>query len=123
MIKIVADTNALLMPFQTNLNIDAELDRLVGNHELIIPEPIIGELERLAGSLREAKAALKLARSRQIIPTKSSGDDAVLELAQKEKAHIITNDKDIIKKAQEAGLAVIRLKEGSRLAMENEWVD
>jgi rRNA-processing protein FCF1 len=123
MIKVVADTNALLMPFQRDLNIDAELKRLLGNHEMIIPEPIIGELERLAKTRSEARAALALARTRNIFPTVTSGDDAVLELAEKESAFILTNDKEVIQRATAAGLKVIRLREGVRLAVENEWMD
>ena len=42
---VIADANALLLPFKCKFNIDYELENLVGNHELIIPEPIIGELK------------------------------------------------------------------------------
>jgi rRNA-processing protein FCF1 len=122
MIKVVADTNALLLPFQRNLNIDTELERILGNFEIIIPEPIKGELKRLAVNDRHARAALALTETRRVLPTQSSGDDAVLELAETENAHILTNDKAVIKKAKVAGLKVIRLKEGSHLAIENEWV-
>lgn len=123
MIKIVVDANALMMPFQVKLNIDTELSRLLGSYEIVVPKPIVGELEKLSTTRREAKAALKLARTRTILPTKSAGDDAVMELAKKLNASVLSNDKTVIERAKTAGLRVIRLKESSRLAVENEWVE
>ena len=120
MIKVVVDANALMMPFQIKLNLDAELSGLLGDHELLVPKPIVGELERLSATSREAGAALKLAGTRRIMKTQSAGDNSVLELAKKEGAYILSNDKEVIKEAVKEGLKVIRLKEGSHLAIENE---
>lgn len=123
MILVVADTNALLLPFKHKFNIDFELESLVGNHELIIPEPIVGELKKLAQENKVAKAALKLAHTKKSMPAEYAGDDSVLELAERLKAIIFSNDKEVINKARAKGLKIIRLKEGNRLAFDNDWID
>ena len=123
MIRVVADANALMMPFQFSINIDAELSRILGDCEIIVPKPIVGELERLSETKHEARAALKLAKSRKIVPIKSSGDDAVLELAEQESAYIITNDVALIKRARASRIKIIRLKESSRLAIDGGWLE
>jgi rRNA-processing protein FCF1 len=120
---VIADTNALLLPFKHKFNIDFELEGLVGNHEIIIPEPIVGELKKLALQNRVAKAALKLANTKKTMPTKFAGDDSVLELAERLKAIVFTSDKQLIDKAKSKGLKIIRLKEGNRLGFDNDWID
>ena len=123
MIQIVADTNAFLLPFKFNINIDSELDSLVGNHEIIIPEPIVGELKRLAKQKQHAKAALKLAQSKQSFSTEAIGDDSVLELAERVGGIVFSNDKELIEKARKKNLRIIRLREGSRLDFDNYRLD
>jgi len=119
---IVADTNALIAPFKLKFNIDSELNRLFGNYQILVPGPIIGELEKLAATNMNAKAALKLARSREIRPTRSTGDDSVLELAKKVKGFVMTNDKELIQRARQKKLRVIRVKDGGKLAPEESWM-
>ena len=117
MIQVVADTNALLLPFQTRINIDIELQRLVGDHELVIPKAIIGELRKLASENREAKAALGYALTKQSMDTIKHGDEAVLELAIQLKTIIISNDKELILKARKLNIRIIRLR-GHHLAFD-----
>ena len=119
---IVADTNALIAPFKLKFNIDSELTRILGAYEIIVPKPIIGELEKLAVTNIHARGALKLARSRKIKSTKSAGDDAVLELAKKINGFVMTNDKELIARARKRNLKVIRVKEGGKLAPEEAWM-
>jgi uncharacterized protein len=119
---IVADTNALIAPFKLKFNIDSELTRLFGTYQILVPAPIVGELEKLAVTNMHAKAALKLAHSREIQPTRSWGDDSVLELAIKEKAYVMTNDKELIQRARYKKLKVIRVKDGGKLAPEENWM-
>jgi rRNA-processing protein FCF1 len=117
MIFVVADTNALIAPFKQKFNIDAELSRILGAYTIIVPEPIIGELRRLAPTNMNAKGALKLALTKESRPTRSVGDDSVLELAKKVKGHVLTNDAELIERARKKKLKVIRLREGCRLEL------
>ena len=41
---VILDTNALLMPFERRLNIDLELQRLLGTERAVFPERLLGEL-------------------------------------------------------------------------------
>ena len=119
---IIADANALIAPFKLKFNIDSELTRLFGSYQIVVPEPIIGELKKLAVTNMNAKAALKLANSREIHPTKSRGDDSVLELAKKLKGYVMTNDKELIQRARYKKLRVLRVKDGGKLAAEENWM-
>ena len=112
---VVADTNALIAPFKRKFNIDSELTRILGTYTILVPEAIIGELERLSGTNIHARGALKFARTREIRKTRKLGDDAVLELAKKVKGIVMTNDAELIARARKAKLRVIRLREGCRL--------
>lgn len=115
MIFVIADTNALIAPFKQRFNIDAELARILGDYQILVPKPIIGELEKLAPTNMNAKGALKLALTKEIRPTKKPGDDAVLELAKKVEGYVMTNDAELIERARKKKLKVIRLREGCRL--------
>ncbi len=88
-----------------------------------VPDPIIGELKILAKQHRTAKAALKLAMTFEHMPTRSVGDNSVLELARELKGIIMSNDKALIETARVSGIRVIRLRETARLAFDNDWLD
>lgn len=122
MMDIIADANALIAPFKLKFNIDSELTRLLGSYRIIVPEPIIGELEKLAVTNMNARAALKLARSREIRPARAAGDDSVLELAKKIGGFVMTNDRELIRRARQKKLRVIRVRENGKLAPEEEWM-
>ena len=112
---VVADANALIMPFKDSMNIDAELSRLIGNYEIVIPAPIIGELERLSDSNRFAKMALSLARTKKVVESSESGDMSIIDVALNLNGIILSNDRELIELARGKKLAVIRLKAGKKL--------
>lgn len=111
--NVILDTNALLMPFEVRLNLDLAVREVVGDVHFIVPGPIIGELKHLDHKF--SSAALDLARRYEIIQTESSGDAAVLELAQRMGAYVLTNDKDLRRKLRNAGVPVIYLRSGTHL--------
>src|SRR5206468_5929763 len=45
---VLLDANALLMPFQFQVHLDAELRRVVGDVEIAVPTPVLAELDLLA---------------------------------------------------------------------------
>ncbi len=114
---VIADTNSLIAPFKRKFNIDAELGRILGDYSILVPEPIIGELKKLAATNIHARGGLKLALTREIRKTRKPGDDSVLELARKVKGIVMTNDAELIARARKSKLRVIRLREGCRLEM------
>lgn len=120
---VIADANGLIAPFKLKFNIDTELSCILGAYRIVVPEPVVGELEKLAETNVHARGALKLARSREIMPAKSRGDDSVIELASKLDGIILTNDRELIARARKRKLKVIRVKENGRLAPEEDWMN
>ncbi len=114
---VILDTNALLMPFERRLNIDLELQRLLGTVRAVIPEPLLGELRR--SSNKHASAALALAAKYETAPTDARGDDAVLELAIRLQAPVVTNDKRLRSRLRQEGIPLIYLRSGNHLILED----
>ena len=103
---VVLDTNALMMPYQFGINIEKELNRLLGICRIIIPRTVVEEMERLAeeeGEVgRAAKLGLSIIKKKgfRLVETENKGDDGVIETALKMDAAIVTNDKELKKKAK-----------------------
>ncbi len=117
--RVVLDANALMMPFQFSINIDAELDRLIPGCEALVPSSVIDELRRVAasGGRPEARAALELAARYRTVEARSEGDEAVLEVARRLGAALMTNDSNLRKRARAAGLRVIGMRGRDHLEM------
>ena len=113
---VVLDTNALLMPFEMRMNLTLSVERLIGEAEFIVPGPLIGELKHLDN--KYAQAALQLARRYEIVPTEATGDNAVIELALKRKAYVLTNDKILRGRLRKEGVPLIYLRSGTHLVVE-----
>lgn len=117
MTTVILDTNALLMPFQFNINLDRELQRLFGDPEVYVPSSVMDELREL-----NRKNALALAKKYKEISVEKPRDDGVLEAAEKINAVIVTNDKELKKTAKEKGITVVFLRKKSYLAVEGEHI-
>ncbi|MDD4222856.1 MAG: twitching motility protein PilT [Candidatus Methanomethylophilus sp.] len=113
---VVLDTNALLMPFEVGLNLDVSVRNLLGDVRFVVPGPLVGELKHLDS--RYAKAALALARTKEIVPSEAHGDDAVLEVAVREHAYVLTNDKELRRRARKQQIPLIYLRSGTHLVVE-----
>jgi len=111
--RVLLDTNALLMPFEIKINIDLELKRLLGECEILVPGPVLGELKR-SGS-KHAKAALTLARKYPIAETSVQGDEGILHLAQELDALVLTNDKELRSRLRGMGIGTIYLRSSKYL--------
>jgi len=113
---VVLDTNALLLPFERSVNLDSQLRGLLGSCEVLVPGPIIGELKR--SSSKHARAALGLAFHYKVVDTEATGDQAVIELAAKHDAYVVTNDRALITRLREMRIKVILLRGGSHLGLD-----
>ncbi len=113
---VVLDTNALLMPFEIRINLDLALNELLGEARIIVPGPLVGELKHLDHKF--AKAAIALARKYEIIPTEESGDNSVIELAKRERAYVLTNDKELRRRLRREKIPLIYLRSGTHLTLE-----
>ncbi len=118
MARIVLDANALMMPFQFPVNLDAELRRLVGDSEIFVPSSVANELRRLSKGSRVAKAALELSEKYEQVEVRMKGDEAVIEAAASLGAAVVTNDARLLVKLKERGIPRIRLRSRNHLVME-----
>ena len=113
--KVILDTNALLLPFERSINLDLDVRRLIGECEMFVPGPLIGELKR--STSRHAQAALRLAGRYHIEQTNSSGDASVIELAKKLNAYVVTNDRLLISKLIKERIKVITMRGKNHLEL------
>lgn len=114
---VVLDTNALLMPFEIRINLDLALQDLLGEVRIVVPGPLVGELKHLDHKF--SGAALALARKYEIIPTEATGDNAVVELAKRENAYVLTNDKELRRRLRREKVPLIYLRSGTHLTIES----
>lgn len=117
--KVVLDTNALLMPFESHLNLDLELTRLLGSYEAYVPDCVIGELRHSRS--KHARAALTLARKYPAVQTRAQGDDGVIEAAREMDAFAVTNDALLRSKLRKLGLKTIFLRSSNHLEIDGDY--
>ncbi len=113
---VILDANSLMMPFQFKINIDLELQRLLGDCKTMVPSAVLDELWDT--SEPQARAARKLAAKYPEAPSSGAGDDAILECAVKLNAVLVTNDKELCARAKSEGLRVATLKGRNHLVIE-----
>jgi rRNA-processing protein FCF1 len=116
MANVVLDTNALMMPFQFNIDLEAEIRRLLGAVEIFVPEACVHELDHIPD--RRAAAARELSSRFKVMPSEGNGDDAVLSLASNLRAVIVTNDTGLRRRAKLVGLKVAYLRGKDHLALD-----
>lgn len=115
MTKVVLDANALIMPFDSSINLDDELERVIGNPDIYVPSSVIDELRRL-----KRKDALKLAERYPEIDVEGTKDTGVLEAAEKLDSIIVTNDRGLLERARKKGIPVAFLRGVSHLELIGE---
>lgn len=121
-IRVIVDTNFLMIPGLFGVDILSELDRILDRKfRLIVPEPVAKELKRLArGTSVErsaAKIALALVRRGRVVKTDAPADDAILDLAKGGNTAVGTNDVRLRKELRARGVPVIYLRQKSHLAV------
>ena len=110
---VILDTNALMMPVELDVRVFDELDRLVGDVDLVVPAPVVAELETLreSGTGVEATAAAvgrDLVERCRVVETEAGyADDAVVELAERDGDYAVTNDRPLRDRLLERGVRVI----------------
>lgn len=126
--KIIIDTNFLFVPAKFRLDIFEEMTKLLGQRvEAIILSPTFQELGKLAKSKspktrKNAMLGLEVAKKCKIaeVERKSgeSNDDLIVRIATEWKCSVATNDGELRRKLRKAGIAVVFLRQKSRLAVE-----
>jgi len=117
------DTNILMYIFLEKVDVFTQL-RELGFNKFIIPSKVVEELERLKQSLRgreklAARFALNLisaCKDCEIVEVEAAGTDvALLATAEKYGCVLITNDKNLKKRAKARGITIGYLREMRRI--------
>lgn len=128
-VKIILDTNFLLIPGQFRVDIFSEIDRICSfRHELCVLDSSIGELKGIIGSGKGAdKAAARLAlqlikaKKARILSSKTATfknvDETIIDLAAKNKAIVATQDKELRTRLRKLGAKVIVLRQKKYLEL------
>ena len=120
-VKVILDTNALMVPEQFNVDIFSELLRL-GYVDWQVPASVLGELRSLAKKADKgrdkiaARVALGLAEGCSTVGEDNfNADQAIVDLAMKTGAAVFTNDKALKKRLFSKGITVVYLRQGQYL--------
>jgi rRNA-processing protein FCF1 len=126
-IKIVLDSNFLLIPSKFHFDIFEELANLLNQQfEPILLSTTQKELQGLAKSSstkmsKQAMLALKLAVKCRVILvekcSKETYDDVIVRVAAKWKSLVATNDRELRKRLKKLGLPVVFLRQRQRLEL------
>ena len=124
--RIVLDTNALMMPVESGIRLFDELDRLLGPgaYEPVVPRAVVAELEELSGSHGTEATAASVGRDlvdrcTTVETTAEYADDAVIEVATGDPgaAYAVTNDRPLRRRLLERNVPVICLRGRAKLGV------
>lgn len=122
---VVVDTNALMMQFQYYLELESELQRVMpGAFRVVVPQAAIDELEQLVErnegkQAEEARLAIELAGTFEVVASEKAGDEAVIELASKlDDAVVVTNDKLLRARLRAKGIPNVHMRSKAFLSVE-----
>ena len=128
MIKVIFDSNFLLVPSQFQLDIFEELTNLLSQRfEPVLLSPTYKELLKIAekGSpkmRKQASLALKLAEKCRLIQVEKgleeTHDDVIVRVAAEWRCPVATNDRELRKRLRNMGVSVIFLRQRRRLELE-----
>ncbi|MBQ6099197.1 MAG: twitching motility protein PilT [Methanobrevibacter sp.] len=125
--EVVIDTNFFMVPFQFNVDIITELEKLLPSYKLTTPSFVINELKGLKRNTKgktrlNANLALKLANSSKIeikdisLLENETVDDALLRVSEV----LATNDIELKNRAKDRGITVAYLRQKKYIAVEGK---
>ncbi|MCQ2970896.1 MAG: twitching motility protein PilT [archaeon] len=125
--EVVIDTNFFMVPFQFNVDIITELEKLLPSYNLTTPSFVINELKGLkrnknAKTRLNANLALKLANSSKVeikdisLLENETVDDALLRVSEV----LATNDIELKNRAKDKGITVAYLRQKKYIAVDGK---
>ena len=125
--EVVIDTNFFMVPFQFNVDIITELEKILPSYTLTTPSFVINELKGLKrnnkGKVRlNANLALKLANSSKVeikdisLLENETVDDALLRVSEV----LATNDVELKNRAKSKGITIVYLRQKKYIAVEGK---
>lgn len=126
-IKVILDSNFLMIPFQFKLDVFQEIEYLLQKKvDFIVPSLVKTELTGIStrggeGS-PEASLALQLASRCRVVEVSlepnESVDDAIVKASQKLGAVVATTDIELKKRLRNINIPVIYLRDKSKLEVD-----
>ena len=120
--RVLLDTNALMIPGQFGIDIYDELTRLFGKYEPITISDVVRELERIAmGHGRDASAArmgLQLVTRCTIVESNrmpGSVDEKIVSVAEELRSIVVTNDRMLRDTLIRRGMGVVSMRGQKKL--------
>lgn len=126
-VKVILDSNFLMIPFQFNLDVFQEIEYLLQRKvDFIVPSLVKSELTGISTrggeGAPEASLALQLAsRCRVVEVALNPGetvDDAILKASQKLGAVVATTDIELKKRLRDVNIPVVYLRDKSKLEVD-----
>jgi rRNA-processing protein FCF1 len=126
-IKVILDSNFLMIPFQFNLDIFQEIEYILQKKvDFVVPSAVKTELTAISSrggeGAPEASLALQLASRCRVVDVtlepKETVDDAIVKASQKLGAVVATTDIDLKKRLRDINVPVVYLREKSKLEVE-----
>ena len=122
--RIILDTNFLTIPYQFNIDIFEEIDRVVeGKYELTTLDCVVEELKKLKKSRGKEAAAAKVAlilikeKNVKVIKTNEKNVDIKIYRMADRNTIVATNDKDLRRRLKNKNVKVLYLRSKKRIVM------
>jgi hypothetical protein len=118
-LKVIVDTNGLMVQAQFGVDVIDELGRL-GYDECVVPTAVTDELKALQKKVKGAdKVALAvaqaLAKQCREIEAPGNADDVILRLAKELGADVFTNDVELRKRLKNEGIKTVFMRSKHKL--------
>jgi uncharacterized protein len=126
-VKVILDSNFLMVPFQFNLDVFQEIEFLLQKKvDFIVPSAVKSELTALSTrggeGAAEASLALQLASRCRVVEvtleTNETVDDAIVKASQKLGAVVATNDIELKNRLKLLKVPVVYLRDKSKLEVD-----
>lgn len=112
---IIVDTNSLIYAIRNRVDIRTQLLGFPEISRILVPQCVLNELAGLASRVTEASGALKMTSKFEVVDSDGSGDDCVLNIALAREAAIITNDRELTRRARSKGIRTYSIRGKSRI--------
>ena len=126
-VKVILDSNFLMIPFQFNLDVFQEIEFLLQKKvDFVVPSAVKTELTGISArggeGAPEASLALQLASRCRVVEvaleSTETVDDAIFKAAQKLGALVATTDIALKKRLRDINVPVVYLREKSKLEVD-----
>lgn len=124
--RVVLDSNFLMIPGQFGVDVFAEMERILDvKYTLVTPESVVAELRQLSKrrskNARAARLALQLVERKdvRVLPHhEKRADVAICEMALEEGTVVATQDRVLQNKLRKQGVPLLTLKARKYIAVE-----